>query len=222
MRAGIDEAGRGPVIGPLVMAIVCLDQSQRETLQAAGVKDSKQILPAKRRVLAELIRRTSVFADTLIFTPTEIDAALNDAHMNLNRLEAKGTALLIMNALAHHNSFSITIDLPTSNANSYREAILDFLEEPFRSQFMRLPLVLEHKADHHHIEAAAASILAKTLRDTEIEQLKDRVGVDFGSGYPSDPKTVSFLKNGATAFPELCRQTWASYKRHQSAQRTLR
>ena len=59
---------------------------------------------------------------------------------------------------------------------------------------------------------SAASIIAKTTRDFEIEKIKEKIGIDFNSGYPSDKKTQEFLKKYHNKFPDIFRKSWASYK----------
>ena len=73
-------------------------------------------------------------------------------------------------------------------------------------------LVLEHKADLNYPVVSAASILAKVTRDAEIEKLKKQIGIDFGSGYMSDPKTVEFLKENYEKYPEIFRKSWFPYQ----------
>ena len=75
-----------------------------------------------------------------------------------------------------------------------------------------IEIILEHKADVNYPVVSAASILAKVTRDNEIEKLKTQIGIDFGSGYMSDPKTVEFLKNNFENYPELFRKSWFPYK----------
>ena len=59
---------------------------------------------------------------------------------------------------------------------------------------------------------AAASIIAKVTGDREIEKIKAQIGIDFGSGYMTDPKTVEFLKNNFEKYPELFRKSWFPYQ----------
>jgi ribonuclease HII len=69
-----------------------------------------------------------------------------------------------------------------------------------------------HQADAIYPVVSAASIIAKVRRDELIEELKKELGIDFGSGYPSDPKTKEFLikwgKKHSGKFPEIVRQSW--------------
>ncbi|MDO8510562.1 MAG: ribonuclease HII, partial [Nanoarchaeota archaeon] len=78
-------------------------------------------------------------------------------------------------------------------------------------------LIVEHKADVNYLPAAAASIVAKVIRDRHIEHLKKEIGIDFGSGYMSDPKTQDFLKKYYKKHPDLFRKSWQSYKNVENA-----
>jgi ribonuclease HII len=75
-----------------------------------------------------------------------------------------------------------------------------------------MEIICEHKADLNHLVVGAASILAKVTRDREIEKLKKSIGINFGSGYPSDPLTQDFLRKNYSKYPDIFRKEWASYK----------
>ena len=105
--------------------------------------------------------------------------------LNLNWLEADKSAEILDNL----NPNKAIIDAPGNNIEKYRVYLLKKLKNK------DIKLVLEHKADLNHPVVSAASILAKVTRDTEIELLKKELGIDFGSGYMTDPKTVEFLKS---------------------------
>ena len=85
------------------------------------------------------------------------------------------------------------------------------LADRFRATFPRSTFIVEHKADHRYTIVGAASIIAKTTRDKVIRDLQNKLGIDFGSGYPSDPKTRSFLKEyflETGEFPSIARTHW--------------
>lgn len=204
--SGVEEAGRGPVIGPMVMAICAIDEKDEDKLRQLGVKDSKLILPRKREQLFDQITKMCK-TEIIILEPKDIDAALNDPEMNLNKLEAKTSAELI-NKLAKKTKIDkIILDCPSNNIEAYRNLVRKQLENK------KIDLLAEHKADLNHIIVGAASILAKVTRDKLIEEIKQNVGQDIGSGYPSDPKTVSFLKENWNKYPEIFRETWSTYKK---------
>ena len=198
--AGIDEAGRGPVIGPMMMAICAIDEKELGKLEALGVKDSKLLTPQKREFLFDKIKALCKH-NIIRLSPSQIDDALNDRSVNLNRLEAKTTAVLIKGLRAD----KFIIDCPSNNLQAYKDLMVHLVNNPDKN------LVVEHKADLNNIIVGAASILAKVTRDREIEQLKKVAGIDFGSGYPSDPLTVAFLKENWNKF-DFFRTSWATYK----------
>jgi len=197
---GVDEAGRGPLIGPLVICGTTIDDDKVNELIKIGVKDSKLLTPKKREELFPLIKNTVKDYKLIVIPAEEVDEALNSESINLNWLEAIKTGMII-NYLRPERAI---VDCPSNNIQAYTEYLENLLKE-------KIPLKLEHNAERYPI-VAAASILAKVTRDNLIEELKKKYG-DFGSGYPSDPKTKEFLINHWKTHPEIFRKTWASYKR---------
>ena len=196
--AGIDEAGRGPVIGPMVICGVALDSSKLNYLRDLNVKDSKQLTPLQReRIFREL---TTVGVHHIIIVPAaEIDAAvLGDD--NLNWLEARKT-VEILEKLQPQTAI---VDCPSTNLQAYAGYMNKLLSYP-------LDLRCEHKADANHEIVAAASIIAKVTRDRLIEEIKKKHGVEFGSGYMADERTSTFLRDHLD-FPEI-RKSWAPYRK---------
>ena len=198
---GIDEAGRGPIIGPMVMAGVLTDGDGAVELKSVGAKDSKLLSSGRREVLFSKIKAIVKDYRVVVVSPSEIDSAVNSKSTNLNWLEARKAAL-ILNALKPEVFF---VDCPSPDALGYRNYLLQLLS------YSPVKAVVEHKADVNYVECSAASILAKVVRDAEIESIKKRVG-DFGSGYLSDPKTVRFFEAHASDFPEIFRKSWAPYR----------
>ncbi len=200
---GIDEAGRGPVIGPMVMAGVSADEKDIEKFKSLGVKDSKLLIPGQRQLLFKEIKKIAKDYKIIIISPEEIDSALNSKDLNLNWLEAiKATD--IINQI---DSEKAIVDCPSNNIYAYTTYLLQ------RIKNKKIELVVEHKADIKYAVVSAASILAKVTRDNEIKKIQDKIAEPIGSGYPSDPITKEFIKNNYTKFPEIFRKTWASYKR---------
>jgi len=200
VTCGVDEAGRGPVIGPLVMCGFNMRPSEEKILLELGVNDSKKLTPAKREEIAAELKKRFTDFHLVIFDPKEIDARASNG-MNLNDLEAFGTAQ-ILNLLKPTHAI---LDCPAANPQNYVSGLDKWLTH-------RTNIRAEYKADANHLCVGAASILAKVERDRLIEKLKQKHGVDFGSGYPSDPKTVEFLKRNWNSYPDLFRQTWQSWK----------
>ena len=198
----MDEAGRGPVIGPMVIAGVVLDKEGERKLRDAGVKDSKILSIEKRRTLVDTIKENSISHKIMILEPKDIDAALESRSSNLNKFEMLNMAM-IANSLS---SDEIVIDSPTNSMDKFRNEFKVFLKDKNRK------IILEHKADLNFISVAAASILAKVTRDWEIEKLKIKYGIEIGSGYPSDPKTREFLKENYDKY-DFFRKSWSSWKK---------
>ncbi|MCB9362927.1 ribonuclease HII [Candidatus Woesearchaeota archaeon] len=199
---GVEEAGRGPVIGPMVMAAATIEQKDEHKLVELGAKDSKLLSPKKREDLFEQIKSLVVGYEIIILSPEMIDAALIAPELNLNLLEAITSA----NLISKLDPDIAYLDCPSTNIKAYRDYVSGKLLNK------NVEIIAEHKADVRFPIVSAASILAKVTRDREIEKLKEKYGVDFGSGYPSDPKTVRFLAENFDKYP-IFRKTWASYQR---------
>jgi ribonuclease HII len=197
--AGIDEAGRGPVIGPMVMAIVAMDESSLEWLAKLGVKDSKQLTPRQRERLFEKIKQKARYSIKII-SPEEIDEAVCSKKSNLNWLEAVKSAELIKEI----NPDRVFIDCPSPNIGKYVEFLRKIVNK-------KTEIIAKHKADQLYPIVSAASIMAKVIRDKEIEDLKKRHNVDFGSGYISDPATAKFLEENHDKYV-FFRKSWAPWK----------
>src|SRR3989344_4241989 len=114
---GIEEAGRGPVIGPMVMAGVLIEESDSEKLKAIGAKDSKMLSAKQREELFKKIVKIAKSYKLIIIPPSEIDAALESRELNLNWLEAHKSAEIT-------NEFKpdkVIIDSPSNNVKSYKK-----------------------------------------------------------------------------------------------------
>ncbi|MEK6875785.1 MAG: ribonuclease HII, partial [Nanoarchaeota archaeon] len=200
---GIDEAGRGPVLGPLVMCGLLVKEEDEKKLVKLQVKDSKLLTRERREFLFDKIKDVSYKAEIVIIDPDEIDHAVNNHDgLNLNKLEARKSAEII-NLLKPDKAI---IDAPSNNIKAYKEYLSGYIKNK------KIELILEHKADVNYPVVSAASILAKVTRDNEIEKIKKKIKIDFGSGYMSDPKTVDFLEKYYEKFPELFRKSWFPYQ----------
>lgn len=199
---GIEEAGRGPVIGPMVMAGVIIDEKDEHKLADIGVKDSKMLTPSQREVMFERIKLAAKKVEIIILAPEEIDNALINPSTNLNWLEAD-TSIRIIKALKPEKAI---LDCPSHNPQAYADYV--------KNKADNVEIIAEHKADEKYPVVSAASIIAKVTRDREIEKIKDKVNANFGSGYPSDPLTVKFLHDNYDKYGDLkiFRKTWASYR----------
>jgi len=201
---GIDEAGRGPVLGPMVVAGVVIDEKDETMLKRAGVKDSKLLSPAQREKIAVEIKKTAKSIETVIISAKQIDELMQI--MSLNDVELNAMAKIINKLQAD----SAILDLP-SNGPGFMMGLRAKVEKK------SLKIIAEHKADSKYISVGAASIIAKTTRDGIIAEIQKKYAKygDIGSGYPADERTTNFLKDYLKAegkLPEEIRMAWATTK----------
>jgi len=208
---GVDDAGRGPVIGPMVLAGLIAKETDLEEIKNLGAKDSKLLTSKKREEIAKKLKEKFEYHAELTF-PKEIDEHLQGDKINLNDLEAIKTAMVI-NKLAKNKkeNVKVIIDCPSTNIRAWTGYLNKFIEPRENNT---IEIKCEHKADLNHVIVGAASIIAKTTRDAEIEKLKKQIGKNFGSGYPSDPNTVKFLEENYEELKnsDLVRKSWQTWK----------
>ena len=202
---GIDDAGRGPVLGPMILAGVITNPEEEQKIKSWGTKDSKLLTPTQRKEIKEKI--TPKFKHHIeLSTPKEIDDSTN-----LNYLEAIKAAKII-NTLAKNlnEKVKVIIDCPSVNIKSWTIDVQKLLDKP-----ENIILNCEHKADINHPIVSAASIIAKEKREDEIYKLKLSLKADFGSGYPSDPKTKEFIAKNFNnpKYKNLIRHSWKTIKK---------
>jgi ribonuclease HII len=207
---GIDDAGRGPLIGPMILAGVLVDKNQEAKLKRMNIRDSKIVAHPERIKLAKLIKENSYSHYIAKTFPEEIDNSLNSG-TNLNTLEAKKTAEIInsINIPKYQKeNIKVVVDCPSVNTMAWRNTLLAMIKHKDNLQ-----VICEHKADANHVPVGAASILAKVAREEEVAKIKSKYG-DIGSGYPSDPDTKEFLKEHGKEFADvgIFRKTWATWK----------
>jgi ribonuclease HII len=206
--AGVDDAGRGPVIGPLVIAGVLVDEDRIRELVSMGVKDSKLLTPEVRSDLAERIEGIALKIAYDELSPAKIDEVVMRARklQKLNFLEAKSMAKVITDL----EPKAVWVDASDVKPERYARHILDDLP----ANLKRTVLISEHKADRKYPVVSAASIMAKVRRDTRISELWKEYG-NFGSGYVTDPTTIEFLKKwrrGHADFPPIVRRSWKTLR----------
>jgi ribonuclease HII len=189
---GIDEAGRGPAIGPMIMAGALYNKEAEGTLTRMGVRDSKRLSPKRRESLEREIKETAER-----YWIVEIPVSLIDRE-NLNTLEIESTASIINEA----DAGGVFLDVPVvgSGINKYVKRIRKTTRKD-------IPIAAENHADTVYPCVSAASILAKVERDRIIKNLRERYS-DFGSGYPGDDKTQKFISEWHK-FPEIVRKRWS-------------
>jgi ribonuclease HII len=211
---GIDEAGRGPVIGPLVICAYCIEEEQLSELQKLGVKDSKLLSAKQRESLLVKLKKLSKDFKLAVISAKEIDSR-NAVGTNLNQLEA----LKIAELLDDLRPDVAYVDSPTSpKAEKFAEMIMK------TSVHKKIKIIAEHKADTKYPVVSAASIVAKVTRDEEIEIIKGEIGADFGSGYPADPVTIKFVReHWENSLAQYIRKSWGTIKELEKAkkQKTL-
>ncbi|PIN91648.1 ribonuclease HII [Candidatus Pacearchaeota archaeon CG10_big_fil_rev_8_21_14_0_10_35_13] len=207
---GIDDAGRGPVIGPMVLGGVMIEKITEEKLKELGVKDSKMLYPKQRTKMKKVIEEISKGSKAVIMTAKEINDYM-DKNINLNTIEAIAAAQVINYLLKEkEEEVTIILDCPSVNTKAWLERVKEFMIRKENVKF-----ICEHKADQNYVVVGAASIIAKVTRDEEIKKLREKIGKDFGSGYPNDPKTKEFLKEHYKEYQEeeIFRKHWSTITR---------
>ncbi len=196
---GVDDAGRGSALGPLVIAGIRIERNKIKQLSKIGVKDSKQLTPRARENLYEKILGLVDDYYVAKISPRIIDKSVQKNQ--LNQLEGKYMAKVIAK-LKPDSAFVDSCDVNPTRFGIYisKLAKVDKIHS-------------SHHADRRFPVVSAASIIAKVNRDREIEKI--RKDFDVGSGYPSDQKTMSFIRefiasNGMP--PKFVRKSWKPVK----------
>ncbi|MGI0046366.1 MAG: ribonuclease HII [Nitrosotalea sp.] len=196
---GVDDAGRGSVMGPLVIAGICIERNKIKHLSDIGVRDSKQLTPrARERLYKEILAIVDDYYVAKI-SPRIIDQSVKKNE--LNQLEGKYMAKVI----ARLQPDSAYVDSCDVNPARFGKLIskLSHINKIHSS----------HHADKRFPVVSAASIIAKVNRDRAIEKI--RKSFDVGSGYPSDSKTMNFIKGAINANgmpPKFVRKSWKPVK----------
>ncbi len=197
LTLGIDEAGRGPVIGPLVMCGFLIAKEKVPLLKRMGVRDSK-LLSARRREY--LVKHLENIADDFVvikLSAEQIDGFRGVS--NLNKLEIEK----IKEIIKLFGPDEVIIDAIEANTDKFKKKVRTGIDK-------KINIIAENFADKNHAVVSAASIIAKFYRDEEIKKLQKQYG-DFGSGYTHDPKTIKFLKQwikNNKEFPPIVRKSW--------------
>ena len=193
---GIDEAGRGSVLGPLVIAGVVVPEKMNKVLERMGVKDSKRIVPHRRTILSRKLRKMVDF-DMIVITAREIDEMRAEG-INLNEIEKNAMEDLIF----RFKPEKAIVDAVDVKPERFQKNLCD--DTGF-------DIISEHKADDNYIQVSAASIIAKAERDAQIAEINKKFIKQggIGSGYPSDPTTKKFLaKYTYDEMPDFVRRSW--------------
>lgn len=212
---GVDEAGRGPVLGPMVLCAYSIDRKKEAKLKELGVKDSKLLSAARREaLLPEILKLGKAFV--VVVTALELNDLMK--RLSLNDIEAMKVAEAL-SELKLPKSSEVFIDSPDPVLETFKKRIQQYYKG-------KAELVCDHKADVKYPVVSAASIVAKVRRDAEIAKIAGEVGEDIGSGYSHDEKTISFLKSHwkdkSHPVHKYARTEWETVKRLKVLQFKLR
>ncbi len=203
---GIDDAGRGPIIGPMFLAGVLINKEDEKVLKDLGARDSKLIQHRERIKIAAEIKSVILSFNIQESSPKEIDLAVET--INLNTLEAKKAAQIINELNIKNEKIKVIVDCPSVNTEAWKKTMIKFITHP-----ENLDISCEHKADFNYPVVSAASIIAKVAREEAVERIKAQYG-NTGSGYPSDPYTKDFLEKHKETLKnsDIIRKSWATWK----------
>ena len=200
---GIDEAGRGSVLGPMVIAGVIVPEKMEKVLGRMGIKDSKRLTPNRRTILSRKLRKMFPY-EIVVISAREIDD-LRAQGVNLNEIEKNAMESILLKLKPE----KAIVDAVDVKAERFQENLrID----------TGVDVIAEHKADDKYIEVSAASIIAKAERDDYIKEINKEFikSGGIGSGYPSDPTTKEFLSNYTyDEMPDFVRKSWATVAKMQ-------
>ena len=201
MICGVDEAGKGPVMGPMVVAGVSVKNAK--LIENLGFKDSKLLSSQRRLELFNLIKQNYSY-EIEIINVEKIDEYRMKNQLNLLNRKAFEKVISKLNPKVAY------VDAADVNEERFGREIKVNLTNPNDTDVISM-----HKADSMIPVVAAASIIAKQTRELEIKKLKKEIG-DFGSGYPSDERTIKFLKSyfhDNSRWPPGTRKSWKTIER---------
>ena len=190
MICGVDEAGRGALVGPLVIAFVCFEKKDLDEISKVVTKDSKQLSPFQRKTLFKEIEAKAKHIEIQKILPSRIDRE------NINDIENETIGNFVSKAKPDHMFVDLFEHEGTRMVNDLREKGAK-------------KVTAEHKADENYCVVACASIMAKVTRDNEIEKLAKELGF-FGSGYPADERTIEFVKANYERIEPYVRKKWST------------
>lgn len=195
---------KGSVLGPMVLCGICFIKSNLNFLSEIGVKDSKKLSPQKRKKLAEILKKSCYSHKIIEINAREIDER-ELKKITLNRLEELKMAEIIIDLKPD----IIYIDAADVNEERFGISIKKLLN------YQPIDIISKHKADDIFPIVSASSIVAKDRRDKLIEEIHEKYG-NFGSGYPSDVRTIKFLRDFIKKYkkaPKFARKSWETTKR---------
>ncbi|MCX8163356.1 MAG: ribonuclease HII, partial [Candidatus Micrarchaeota archaeon] len=201
MIGGIDEAGRGCIIGPMVISLALISPMEEYKLKELGVKDSKLLSKNKRKRLFYKIQKICKIKK-IVISAEQINQLMEEK--NLNEIEAYYCAKLLENS----KCTKVYIDSPDPEPKNFEKRIRKYLKDK------KIEIIAQNKADDIYPIVGAASIIAKVTRDLQIEKIKNEIG-DFNSGYTSDPQTIKFLAENLNReeVKKYIRKKWITLKK---------
>ncbi|KAF3321799.1 ribonuclease H2 subunit A isoform X1 [Carex littledalei] len=209
---GIDEAGRGPVLGPMVYGCLYCALSYQKTLASLNFADSKTLKEEKREELFENLKSDpSLGWEVDIIDPRDLSAKmLQRTKINLNEISHNSAMGLVRRVLALGVFLTEVYVDTVGDADKYREKLSE--------RFPGVKFVVAKKADSLYSVVSGASIVAKvtrdrSLRDWVLDETVPNINRNFGSGYPGDPDTKAWLvenKHQLFGFPTLVRFSWGT------------
>ncbi|EFN73248.1 Ribonuclease H2 subunit A [Camponotus floridanus] len=211
-QLGVDEAGRGPVLGPMVYGISYAPLSRKQLLVDLGCADSKSLTEKKRDEIFDDIckHKDSIGWAIEAISPNVIaNSMYRRTKVSLNEVSMVSAIKLIQGAIeAGVNVAEIYVDT-VGKPESYQARL--------KGVFPGVKIVVAKKADATYPIVSAASICAKVSRDHALRAWRfregDSIGTEYGSGYPTDPVTKNWLSENVDAvfgFPQLVRFSWST------------
>ena len=219
---GADEAGRGAILGPVVISIVAVKSTSLHRLSKIGVRDSKILSEKRRNQLFDEIKGIASDIKVDRIYPSEINEAMRN-HISLNELEAVRFAALFDQI--EREIGSIYLDSPDVIAerfgtrfklsSSKSTKVIGVKGDKVDKGMKYTRIIAEHKADSRYPVVSAASIIAKVTRDREIQKLEKQLKISIGSGYPSDNKTIEMIKRNLKSgiLDGSIREKWSTMER---------
>ncbi len=228
---GIDEAGRGPVVGPLVYCAAFWPKSLHEEICKMGFNDSKQLKESDREKMFEEIKSHPAIGWVIEELTAEFisENMLKPIPKSLNAISYDGV-INMLSTIRDGGINTNSIALDPDQAPIVNDVYVDTVGDPetykhrltsaFGDDFANF--TIEKKADATYKVVGAASIIAKVTRDTVIKEwtypetiLNNCLDKSFGSGYPGDENCVKWLQkankeSGVFGFPSIVRFSWST------------
>ncbi len=198
---GGDEAGRGALLGPLVISLVAARKGAIGKFSKIGVRDSKLLSRTRREMLYEAINDIASDVEVGLITPAQINEAMaNDVSLNeleathfaqlFDRIEGDVDILYLDSPDVIADRFGVRVNMASKRPT--KPAGMKQLKKAAEVNYTKI--VAEHKADSRYAVVSAASIIAKVTRDKAMDAISAEIGIDLGSGYPSDEVTINAVK----------------------------